>query len=70
MPNSIQDVLAFTSIVDVHEHHLPEIILGREGNLLQLAFRWSFSLGPQRPPYTLWQPGRVDQDAERGVTIG
>jgi hypothetical protein len=42
MTDSIRDVVDTTSVVDVHEHHFPEILLSREVDLLQL-FRQSYA---------------------------
>ena len=36
MPTPLQELIALTGIVDVHEHHMPETFLNREVNLLQL----------------------------------
>ncbi len=52
MPQSIRDFIAATGIVDVHEHHIPEILLNREVNLLQL-FQQSYAGWTQARPYTL-----------------
>ena len=52
MPPSIRDFIAAIGIVDVHEHHLPEILLQREVNLLQL-FRQSYAGWAQARPYPL-----------------
>ena len=52
MPTSLKDFIARTSIVDVHEHHLPEIYLSREVNLLQL-FQQSYAGWTQARPYSL-----------------
>ncbi|MBI3851851.1 MAG: amidohydrolase [Verrucomicrobia bacterium] len=52
MPQSIRDFIAATGVVDVHEHHIPEILLNREVNLLQL-FQQSYAGWTQARPYTL-----------------
>jgi hypothetical protein len=52
MPQSIRDFIAATGIVDVHEHHLPEILLQPEVNLLQL-FQQSYAGWTQARPYPL-----------------
>jgi len=52
MPQSIRDFIAATGVVDVHEHHIPEILLNREANLLQL-FQQSYAGWTQARPYTL-----------------
>src|SRR5262245_45657442 len=49
---SIRDFVATTGIVDVHEHHMPEILLSPEVNLLQL-FQQSYAGWTQARPYTL-----------------
>lgn len=50
MPQSIEDFVTATRIVDVHEHHIPEILLNREVNLLQL-FQQSYAGWTQARPY-------------------
>jgi uncharacterized protein len=52
MSNSIREFIASTGIVDVHEHHIPEILLNREVNLLQL-FQQSYAGWTQARPYPL-----------------
>ena len=52
MPQPIRDFIAATGIVDVHEHHMPEILLNRDVNLLQL-FQQSYAGWTQARPYTL-----------------
>ena len=44
--------MAAAGIVDVHEHHIPEILLNREVNLLQL-FQQSYAGWTQARPYPL-----------------
>lgn len=48
----VRDFIAATPIVDVHEHHLPEVLLNREVNLLQL-FQQSYAGWTQARPYPL-----------------
>jgi hypothetical protein len=52
MPSALKELIARTSIVDVHEHHLPEVYLSREVNLLQL-FQQSYAGWTQARPYPL-----------------
>jgi uncharacterized protein len=52
MPTLIQDTMAGLPIVDVHEHHMPEILLSREVNLLQL-FQQSYAGWTRARPYAL-----------------
>ncbi|MCC6820408.1 MAG: amidohydrolase family protein [Verrucomicrobiota bacterium] len=52
MNNSMREFVEHLPIVDVHEHHLPEIILEREVNLLQL-FQQSYAGWAQARPYCL-----------------
>jgi len=52
MSQSIQDYIATIGIVDVHEHHIPEILLNREVNLIQL-FQQSYAGWTQARPYPL-----------------
>ncbi len=52
MSNSIREFVEHLPIVDVHEHHLPEVILQREVNLLQL-FQQSYAGWAQARPYCL-----------------
>jgi hypothetical protein len=52
MPQSIRHFIAATGIVDVHEHHIPEILLSPDVNLLQL-FQQSYAGWTQARPYTL-----------------
>src|SRR3982750_2908602 len=52
MAQSIREFIAATGIVDVHEHHMPEILLNPEVNLLQL-FQQSYAGWTQARPYTL-----------------
>ena len=52
MSNSIREFVEHLPIVDVHEHHLPEIIQAREVNLLQL-FQQSYAGWALARPYCL-----------------
>jgi hypothetical protein len=52
MTSSLQSFVAGLGIVDVHEHHLPEVFLNREINLLQL-FQQSYAGWTQSRPYPL-----------------
>ena len=52
MANTFKDHIATLPIIDVHEHHIPEIYLQREVNLLQL-FQQSYAGWTQARPYPL-----------------
>jgi predicted TIM-barrel fold metal-dependent hydrolase len=52
MPQSIQEYIAAIGIIDVHEHHIPEIFLNPDVNLLQI-FQQSYAGWTQARPYTL-----------------
>ncbi len=52
MEHPLQESIAATKIVDIHEHHIPEILLNPEVNLLQL-FQQSYAGWTQARPYTL-----------------
>src|SRR5881275_2745952 len=52
MPASVRDLMDTIGIVDVHEHHIPEILLAPEVNLLQL-FQQSYAGWTQARPYPL-----------------
>src|SRR3989442_13476035 len=52
MAQSIHDFIGSIGIIDVHEHHIPEILLNREVNLLQL-FQQSYAGWTQARPYPL-----------------
>src|SRR5438046_4938830 len=52
MAQSIRESIEKVAIVDVHEHHIPEILLNREVNLLQL-FQQSYAGWTQARPYSL-----------------
>jgi hypothetical protein len=66
MTSPLQDFIAQTSIVDVHEHHLPEVFLSREVNLLQL-FRQSYAGWAQARPYPLPSETREGDPMLAGV---
>jgi uncharacterized protein len=52
MSQSIRDVIDDTGIVDVHEHHFPDILLSQDVNLLQL-FRQSYAGWTEKRGYAL-----------------
>lgn len=52
MPSSLREFIAKIPIVDVHEHHMPDILLNGDVNLLQL-FQQSYASWTQARPYTL-----------------
>lgn len=52
MPHPIHDFISSVPIVDVHEHHMPEILLNRDVNLL-LLFQQSYAGWTQARPYPL-----------------
>lgn len=52
MAPTIHDFIAQVPIVDVHEHHIPEILLNRDVNLLQI-FQQSYAGWTQARPYPL-----------------
>ena len=52
MNHSIHNHIATLGIVDVHEHHMPEVLLNRDVNLLQL-FQQSYAGWTQARPYPL-----------------
>jgi hypothetical protein len=52
MTQSIKEFIAAIGIVDVHEHHIPEILLNPDVNLLQL-FQQSYAGWTQARPYPL-----------------
>jgi hypothetical protein len=52
MSSSIHEFIASLPIVDVHEHHMPEILLNRDVDLLQL-FQQSYAGWTQARPYPL-----------------
>jgi len=49
---TIQNFIAQIPIVDVHEHHIPDILLNRDVNLLQI-FQQSYAGWTQARPYPL-----------------
>jgi hypothetical protein len=49
---TIHDFIAQIPIVDVHEHHIPDILLNRDVNLLQI-FQQSYAGWTQARPYPL-----------------
>lgn len=57
---TIHDFIARTPIVDVHEHHIPDILLNPELNLLRL-FQQSYAGWTQARPYPL-PSERLDAD--------
>jgi hypothetical protein len=58
MNDSMREFVEHLPIVDVHEHHLPEIILEREVNLLQL-FQQSYAGWTRVRPYCLPSESRA-----------
>jgi hypothetical protein len=52
MSSSIREFIAAIGIVDVHEHHMPEVLLSHEVNLAQL-FQQSYAGWTQARPYAL-----------------
>src|SRR5258708_39734883 len=52
MAQSLRDFIAGIGIVDVHEHHIPEILLNPQVNLVQL-FQQSYAGWTQERPYPL-----------------
>jgi hypothetical protein len=52
MDRSLSDFITDLPIIDVHEHHLPEVFLHREVNLLQLL-KQSYAGWTQARPYPL-----------------
>lgn len=52
MTSSLKEFIAGHGIVDVHEHHLPEVFSSREVNLLQL-FQQSYAGWTRARPYPL-----------------
>src|SRR6266850_5612470 len=52
IPQSLRDFIAGIGIVDVHEHHIPEILLNPQVNLVQL-FQQSYAGWTQARPYPL-----------------
>ena len=66
MNDSIREFVEQLPVVDVHEHHIPEVFLGREVNLLQL-FRQSYAGWTQARPYCLPSESR-EADPMVGVS--
>lgn len=66
MANALRDFIAATSIVDVHEHHIPEVYLQRDVNLLQL-FQQSYAGWAQARPYPLPSETREGDPMLAGV---
>lgn len=66
MKNSMREFIEQLPIVDVHEHHLPEVLLQREVNLLQL-FQQSYAGWAQARPYCLPSESR-DSDPMLAAT--
>jgi hypothetical protein len=69
MKKSFESFINGIGIVDVHEHHMPEVLLNRDVNLIQL-FRQSYAGWTQARPYALPSESR-DRDpmlAETGPT--
>src|SRR6187431_3072041 len=56
---SIREFVQKHPIIDVHEHHIPEILLNRELNLLQL-FQQSYAGWTQARPYPLPSESREE----------
>ena len=52
MAQSIRDFIEAIGIVDVHEHHMPDLLLNPQVNLLQL-FQQSYAGWTQSRPYSL-----------------
>ncbi len=66
MANALRNFIAATSIVDVHEHHIPEVYLQRGVNLLQL-FQQSYAGWAQARPYPLPSETREGDPMLAGV---
>src|SRR5580765_4267064 len=60
MKKSFESFINSIGIVDVHEHHMPEVLLNRDVNLIQL-FRQSYAGWTQARPYALPSESR-DRD--------
>jgi uncharacterized protein len=52
VPRTIHEFIAQIPIIDVHEHHIPDILLNRDVNLLQI-FQQSYAGWTQARPYPL-----------------
>src|SRR5438552_437072 len=59
MPATLHDFIARTPIIDVHEHHIPDILLNRDVNLLQI-FQQSYAGWTQARPYPLPSETRAE----------
>jgi hypothetical protein len=66
MPATLHDFLAATPVIDVHEHHIPDILLNRDVNLLQI-FQQSYAGWTQARPYPLPSEKRAE-DPMLGAT--
>src|SRR3954469_10492678 len=66
MTQSIKEFIAAIGIVDVHEHHIPEILLNPDVNLLQL-FQQSYAGWTQARPYPLPSETRASDPMLDGV---
>ena len=55
----VQDSIAQIPIIDVHEHHIPDILLNRDVNLLQI-FQQSYAGWTQARPYPLPSETRAE----------
>lgn len=66
MPTTIHEFIAQIPIIDVHEHHIPDILLNRDVNLLQI-FRQSYAGWTQARPYPLPSEKR-DEDPMLAAT--
>src|SRR3954466_1266852 len=59
LATTIQNFIAQIPIVDVHEHHIPDILLNRDVNLLQI-FQQSYARWTQARPYPLPSETRAE----------
>jgi uncharacterized protein len=59
VPATIQEFIARIPIIDVHEHHIPDILLNRDVNLLQI-FQQSYAGWTQARPYPLPSESREE----------
>src|SRR5436309_9430826 len=67
MSQSIRDFISAIPIVDVHEHHIPEILLNPQVNLLQL-FQQSYAGWTQARPYPLPSETRASDPMLAGTS--
>ncbi len=67
MSQSIREFIDTLGIVDVHEHHIPEILLNRDVNLLQV-FQQSYAGWTQARPYPLPSETRNSDPMLAGAT--